>query len=96
MKGKRRKLWLVVKILLGALAALVAAFLIIFPGRQTPIAFSLATGIGISGLQSRVDEVEAKAISGIPLTEEDRSFLGNLYACFGKGGQLTIVLRQSG
>jgi hypothetical protein len=81
---------------MGTLAALVAAFLIIFPGRQTPIAFSLATGIGISGLQNRVDEVEAKAIGGIPLTEEDKSFLGNLYACFGKGGQLTIVFRQSG
>ena len=96
MKGKRKKLRLAAKILLGAIAVLVAAFLIIFPGRQTPIAFSLATGIGISGLQSRVDALEAKAIEGVPLTEEDKSFLGNLYACFGKGGQLTVVLRQSG
>ena len=96
MNGKRRKLRLVAKILMGALAALVAAFLIIFPGRQTPIAFSLATGIGISGLQNRVDDLEAKAIGGIPLTEEDKTFLGNLYACFGKGGQVTIVFRQSG
>jgi hypothetical protein len=78
------------------LAVLVAAFLIIFPGRQTPIAFSLATGIGISGLQNRVDQLEAKAIAGLPPTEDDKAFLGNLYACFGKGGQLTIVLRQAG
>jgi hypothetical protein len=37
-----------------------------------------------------------KAIAGFPPTEEDKRFLRNLYSCFGKGGQLTIVLRQSG
>ena len=71
MKTKLRKLRLAAIILAGIVAVLLAASLIIFPGRQTPIAFSLATGIGISGLQSRVDELEAKAIGGVALTEED-------------------------
>jgi len=40
--------------------------------------------------------LESKAIGGMPLTEDDKSFLSNLYSCFSKGGQLTIAFRQSG
>ena len=77
-------------------AAFVVALLVYFPGRQTPIAFTLATGIGISHLQYRIDLLEDKAIHGRAFTEDDKRFLGNLYSCFAKGGGLTVVLRQSG
>ncbi len=76
-------------------AVLAVALLIYFPGRQTPIAGALATGIGISRMQARVDQLEAKAINKQPFTDDDKRFLRNLYVCFAKGGRLTIVLRQS-
>jgi hypothetical protein len=74
---------------------LVVAFLIYFPGRQTPIALTLATGIGVNSLQARVDQMEEKAINGKDFTGSDKRFLRNLYTCFAKGGRLTVVLRQS-
>lgn len=80
-------LWLSIFVLIG--------LLIYFPGRQTPIAFSLATGIGVDRLQSRVDQMEDKAIRGEEFTAEDKRFLNNLYTCFAKGGRLTFVLRQT-
>ena len=83
------------KIILGIIGGLSLAFVIYFPGRQTPIAFKLATGIGISNLQERVDQMENKAIGGKEFTEDDKQFLANLYTCFAKGGRLTVVLRQS-
>lgn len=95
MKPKRKKLRRVARILLYMLAALIVAFLIYFPGRQTPIAFTLATGIDVNRLQARVDEMEDKAIRGEDFTDNDKRFLRNLYTCFSKGGRLTIVLRQS-
>jgi hypothetical protein len=96
MKRKRRRLR---RFLVGlAMAALVlfVSFLAYFPGQQTPIALTLATGIGVPGLQARVGQLEEKAIRGEEFTEEDRRFLRSLYTCLAKGGRLTIVRRQAG
>jgi hypothetical protein len=75
---------------------LIVSYLIYFPGRQGRLAFVLATGLGVSGLQEQVDRLEAKAIGGEPFSEEDKQFLSDLYTCFAKGGKLTVTLRQSG
>lgn len=83
------------KIAGGLVAVLVVGLLIYFPGRQTIMAFTLATGIGVSGLQERVDLLEEKAIAGASFSEDETRFLSDLYLCFAKGGRLTVVLRQS-
>lgn len=75
---------------------LILAILIVFPGRQTPMALTLATGIGVPGLQAKVDRLEEKAILGQEFTEEDKTFLRDLYTCCAKGGKLIVVARQSG
>ncbi len=80
----------------GPIMALLVAFLIIFPGRQAPMALSLATGIGTAGLQARVDRLEEQAILGRDFTEADKAFLRDLYTCMAKGGRLIVVARQSG
>lgn len=72
-----------------------AALFILFPGRQAPMALTLATGIGIPALQARVDALEDQAIHGQPFTDGDKRFLTDLYTCFAQGGRLTYVLRQS-
>lgn len=95
MKPRRKKFRRLLKVLLGIILVLVLAVLIYFPGHQTLIAFTLATGVGVDGLQSRVDQMEDKAITGKAFTDDDKQFLHNLYTCFAKGGRLTIVLRQS-
>lgn len=95
MKKWTRRLKRFTKILMWLSLFFLIAFLIYFPGSQTPIAFTLATGIGVDGLQSRVDQMEDKAIGGEEFTEEDKRFLENLYTCFAKGGRLTYVLRQT-
>lgn len=96
--GTKLKKWArrVLFIAAGGLIVLVIAFLVYFPGRQTPMAITLATGIGVSSLQAEVDALQAKAASGEHFSETDKRFLKNLYQCFAKGGRLTIVLRQSG
>jgi len=83
------------RIVCGIVVLLVVTFLLYFPGRQTPIAFTLATGIGVSGLQERVDQLTEKAIKKEEFRPEDKQFLLNLYSCFAKGARLTVVLRQS-
>ena len=56
----RKLLWLI-----GSFLALcLAAFLIYFPGGQTIIALTLATGIGVSSLQAHIDRLEDEAING--------------------------------
>lgn len=80
----------------GLSVIVIAAFLIYFPGRQSLLALTLASGLGIDGLQARVDALEEKAITGEGFTETDRAFLRDLYTCFAKGARLTFILRQSG
>ena len=59
------------------------------------MAFTLATGVGVSGMQLRVNELQSKARAGEEFSETDRRFVRNLYTCLAKGARLTIVLRQS-
>jgi len=95
MKLNRKILRRVLAVIVVDVVVLAVPFLIYFPGRQTPIAFTLVTGIGVSGLQARVDRLEDKAIRGEEFTGPDKRFLQNLYTCFAKGARLTIKLRQS-
>jgi hypothetical protein len=80
----------------GLLVIVAIAFLVYFPGHQSLLALTLASGIGVGRLQARVDALEQKVIDGQPLTEMDRAFLRDLYTCFARGARLTYVLRQSG
>ena len=95
---KRLRKWLrrLLKGVGGLAVTVILAFLIVFPGRQTPIAMSLATGIGVPSLQAKIDRLEEKAILDQEFTEEDKAFLRNLYTCCAKGGKLIVVARQSG
>ena len=95
MKKWTSRLKRCIKILLWFFVLVLIGFLIYFPGNQTPIAFTLATGIGVDKLQSQVDQMEEKAIRGEKFTQQDKQFLNNLYTCFAKGGRLTFVLRQT-
>ena len=95
---KRLRKWikrLAIALLVLSVISLIA-FLIYFPGQQASIAFSLATGLGIPGLQERVDTLEEVAIVNGDFSDEDKQFLKDLYTCFAKGGRLTYVYRQSG
>lgn len=96
MKSKTRKWRRRLKIFLVLLAVLTLCFLVIFPGRQRAIAFTLATGVGMEDLQNRIDEMEEKAIRRESFSEDDREFIRSLYTCFYKGGRLSVVIRQSG
>lgn len=80
----RRLVWGTV----ACLALCLGAFLIYFPGRQSLLAFTLGTGIGVAGLQTQVDQLEAKAVKGQELSPAEKQFLRNLYTCFAKGGAL--------
>lgn len=52
-KVLRRLVWVTAT----GLVLCLGAFLVYFPGRQSPLAFTLATGIGVAGLQARVDQL---------------------------------------
>jgi hypothetical protein len=93
---KRGRLRRCAKVAGGLIVFLAAAFLIYFPGRQSLYAVTLATGLGVGGLQENVDRIEEKAANGETFTDSDKAFLKDLYTCFAKGGRLTVVLRQSG
>ena len=47
-------------------------------------------------VQAQVDRLQAKASKNEPFTTQEKRYLRDLYACFAKGGRLTIVLRQTG
>jgi hypothetical protein len=96
MKRKRKALRRYAVVAAGLFFIAIVAFLIYFPGRQSLLAATLASGLGIGDLQARVDALEEKAIRGEQFTEADRAFLRDLYTCFAKGARLTYVLRQSG
>jgi hypothetical protein len=82
---------LIRKLLWGAGASFVVclgAFLIYFPGRQSLLAFTLGTGIGVTSLQTQVAQLEDKAVKGQELSLAEKRFLLDLYNCFAKGGAL--------
>lgn len=95
MKHKRKMLRRCAAVAVGVLVIAWVAFLVYFPGRQSLLAMTLASGIGITSMQARVDALEDKAIKGKPFADADKAFLRDLYTCFAKGARLTFVLRQS-
>jgi len=70
----------------ASLAFCLGAFLIYFPGRQSLLAVTLATGLGVTSLQMQVEQVEDKAIEGRELSLSEKQFLLDLYTCLAKGG----------
>jgi len=95
MRRRRKILKRCAAVAAGLLIIATTAFLVYFPGRQSALAITLATGLGVRSVQARVDALEEKAIKGEPFTGEDKAFLRDLYTCFAKGARLTVVLRQS-
>ncbi len=95
---KKLRVWMkrVVVICVALAVLLVTALLIYFPGRQFIIAFTLGTGLGVNGLQQRVDVLEEKAIHDEAFTDDEKAFLKDLYTCLAKGGRLVVVYRQTG
>jgi hypothetical protein len=89
--GMKRKY----KIAAGLPIVAIVAFLLYFPGRQSLLALTLASGLGMDSLQAHVDALEEKAIKGEQFTEADKAFMHDLYTCFAKGAKLTFVLGQS-
>jgi hypothetical protein len=70
--------------------------LVLFPGPRLGMALTLGTGIGVQGLQARIDELEAKAIRRTPLDEQDRRFLVDFYSTLATGGKLSFIASQTG
>lgn len=93
---KRKALLVASAVALCLVIAAAIGFRISFPGRQASIALRLATGIGISSLQTRIDGLEAKAVAKETFTQEDRAFLTDFYTCLATGARLTVILGQSG
>lgn len=81
--------------ILSVLSVCFIFFLIIyFPGKQLPIARSLATGIGSTKLQDQIDRCEEKAILKESFEEEEIEFITDLCTCLYKGARLLIVLPE--
>ncbi len=95
-RKKRRTLVIIGAVALCLVISASIAFRLAFPGQQASIALRLATGIGISSLQVRIDELEEKAVRGDAFTREDRTFLTDFYTCLATGARLTVILGQSG
>ncbi|MEM7624371.1 MAG: hypothetical protein AAF333_01950 [Planctomycetota bacterium] len=55
--------------------------IVTFPGRQMPLALTMATGWNVEHVQDRIDDLERRAIAGEQFTGEDLEFLKNLYGC---------------
>lgn len=68
----------------------------LFPGQQAGFALTLATGVGVAGMQENVDALEAKAIHRQPFTRSERAFLYDLYETMATGASMMPPLRQSG
>jgi len=81
---------------LTALAVLflvvILAGVVIFPGQQTPLALTYATGWNVKNTQSKIDRLEGLAIKKMPFSDEDKKFLFDLYTAGAKGGRITGVV----
>lgn len=62
-------------------------WLVTFPGRQTPLALTMATGWNVGSVQDRVDDLERRVIAGDEFSDRDLAFLKNLYGCGVKLGR---------
>lgn len=80
-----RKLFLVTFVVIAIVTAAIPHF---------RMAFTIGTGIGLSGLQNRIDKVQLKAINNKNV-QTDRVFLQRLYRTMAYGAQITFVLPES-
>jgi hypothetical protein len=67
-----------------------------FPKKQKKLAFTLATGIGMIDLQSKVNELETKAINKREFSQEEVNFLRNLFLTMSRGARYSLILEESG
>lgn len=74
------------------LLVVVVSGVIVFPGQQTPIALTYTIGWNVENTQARIDRLEELAIHQQPFTEEDKTFLYDLYTAGAKGGRITCVV----
>ncbi|MEO0514793.1 MAG: hypothetical protein AAF086_05795 [Planctomycetota bacterium] len=81
---------------LTALAVLllivILAGVIVFPGQQTPLALTYATGWNVKNTQSKIDQLEDRAIRQQAFSDVDKKFLFDLYTAGAKGGRITGVV----
>lgn len=73
-----------------------ASLLYLFPGERFGLAFTIATGVGRTALQQRIDELETLAIRHRTFSDADRAFLVDFYQTLATGGKLVVVARQTG
>jgi hypothetical protein len=83
-------------VLVGAVACLVAATCWLFPGQRLGLAFTLATGVGTSSLQDKIDALESKAVRREPFSAEDRELLSDFYRTLATGAKLSVLVAQTG
>ena len=83
-------------IMLTFVVLCVSIVFVVLPGQQKSMAWTLATGIGISELQEHVDTLEYKAIHKEDFNEDDIEFLKDLFLTFSTGARYSLVLSESG
>lgn len=64
---------------------------VVFPGQQTPLALTYATGWNVEKTQAKIDRLEGRAIEKQPFTEQEKQYLFDLYTAGAKGGRITGV-----
>ncbi|MEM6856123.1 MAG: hypothetical protein AAF593_17090 [Planctomycetota bacterium] len=74
------------------LLVVLLAGVVVFPGQQTPMALTYATGWNVKNTQAEIDRLEDLAIHKQPFTDEDKQFLFDLYSAGAKGGRITGVV----
>lgn len=80
-----RKLFLVTFVVMSVVIAAIP---------HVRMAFTIGTGIGLSGLQNRINKVQSKATKN-RIVQTDRVFLQRLYRTMAYGAQITLVLPES-
>ena len=73
---------------------LVIILLLSFTHPQVRLAFSVGTGIGISSLQKKINNIQANAIKG-NVTAKDKVFLIQFYRTLANGAAITFVLSEA-
>ena len=91
---------ILIKLFLAAAAVAAVLCMILystaFPEKQKNLAFTLATGIGITDLQNKVDKLETKAIDKKEFSQEEISFLRDLFLTMSNGARYSLILEESG
>ena len=76
------------------LVIFIVTALVIVAVPHARMAFTIGTGVGLSGLQSQINKVQSRAINN-KIVQTDRIFLSRLYRTMAYGAQLTFILPES-